>query len=206
MTATWTERAALNRAWAHFVDGNGGPSTRTVEGESIRCQYRGDGGARCAVGLLIDDADYVPTMESLTVGTLIRTHALPTLSALSASFLGALQRAHDEATHAEDSDAFRRAVRAKLTALARDFRLPVPGTDEREWVAELLYCAEACIRVPAEIGGEHLVAYLKTQAVRADREQPAAANVLWNAALVWVQDPPRAADMLRTLAHRFLAD
>lgn len=207
MRTTWTERAALDGVWAHFVDGAGEPSVRDTE-DGRRCAYRGAGDARCAIGVLIDDADYLRTMESLTVGTLVRTFSMPALAELSVSFLSDLQRAHDRATHAETPEAFTRAMRHALTAIARDHRLPVPGTDAREWAAELLYCANACERVPAEIGSEHFCAYLHTQAVRADREgQPAAANVLKHASYLYAHEGPmRAAGALRTLANRFLAD
>lgn len=38
------------------------------------CMYRGRAGLRCAIGVLIDDKDYVPSMEGLDICSVIDSY------------------------------------------------------------------------------------------------------------------------------------
>lgn len=67
-----------------------------------RCAYRGDGGAMCAVGCLIPDDVYDPSMEGRSAGEVMRMlHGVRELASVSQALgvshamLSALQNAHD---------------------------------------------------------------------------------------------------------------
>lgn len=65
---------------------------------AMRCAYRGDGGTMCAVGVLIPDEEYRPTLEGLLVRSLLDRADIGTAVAAlrrHASLLFELQRAHD---------------------------------------------------------------------------------------------------------------
>lgn len=68
----------------------GGPSLNEVN----RCAYRGENGARCAVGHLIPDDRYDPSMENESAG---HRRVAPVLRGLGVDvyLAGALQRTHD---------------------------------------------------------------------------------------------------------------
>lgn len=69
--------------------------------EETRCQYRGEDGAKCAVGWLIPDDLYDPHMEGKSVLRLFVDHPElqeePTLKAWTSYLLCELQEMHDEA-------------------------------------------------------------------------------------------------------------
>jgi hypothetical protein len=54
----------------------GAPSVRFEANDEGACLYRGPNGTKCAVGFLIDDADYVPEFEAgYTARTLLRDYS-----------------------------------------------------------------------------------------------------------------------------------
>jgi hypothetical protein len=68
------------------------------EDEALRCRYRGEDGKMCAIGCLIPDEEYEPSMEGKAIETLLRRREgtfAPSLEEVSLSLLGALQRVHD---------------------------------------------------------------------------------------------------------------
>lgn len=66
------------------------------------CAYRSPEGLRCAVGCLIKDEDYVPSMEGQTVDSLVEEFDLPYLFSHHL-LLGRLQELHDyEGAWSED--------------------------------------------------------------------------------------------------------
>ena len=69
--------------------------------EETRCQYRGEDGAKCAVGWLIPDDLYHPHMEGKSVLRLFADHPElqeePLFKAWPKRFLCELQEVHDEA-------------------------------------------------------------------------------------------------------------
>ena len=60
-----------------------------------RCFYRGPEGTKCAVGILIPDEQYNPSMEHHTVQTLIDKFPMPEYFNRDKIMLIALQRIHD---------------------------------------------------------------------------------------------------------------
>lgn len=59
------------------------------------CAYRGEGGRKCAAGVLIPDSKYNALMEGLNVGSAHVSAALDGVSSASLDLLTALQRMHD---------------------------------------------------------------------------------------------------------------
>lgn len=91
---------------------------RSVQGSS--CVYRSQTGLKCAVGCLIPDELYVPTMENETVGTLLAEFpALPEWMRKHRGLLTALQTTHDR----HDSWGSPEAMRAGLQEVAWRYNL-----------------------------------------------------------------------------------
>jgi hypothetical protein len=105
--------------------------------EPVRCMYRGAHGAKCAVGILIDDTHYNPVMEGISVGNDIVSEQNKALhKALLASgidlemearkmknMLYRMQEAHD--TAARDSD-FLSRFKSRAQDVARIMELDMP--------------------------------------------------------------------------------
>ena len=63
---------------------------------SGRCQYRGGGGRKCAIGHCIPDEEYMPEMEGKSISSEVMTTVRTRLFAgADLPFLAALQAAHD---------------------------------------------------------------------------------------------------------------
>jgi hypothetical protein len=118
---------AFDKAWQRFVV-EGAPQSLGFNSEGdARCAYRGVNGARCAIGLLIDDRDYQPEMEGRTANNLHHVgslyHSPLVIAAVSIcdddgySLADRLQTAHDD-QHAR--------IRDELTEVAAQFSLAVP--------------------------------------------------------------------------------
>jgi hypothetical protein len=90
-----TAQEIFDRVWTHFVvEGN----PRSIN--DCGCAYRGHGGAKCAVGVLIPDEEYAPSFEGLSVESFfINPDCPPSIAAMKehVGLLGALQGAHDSA-------------------------------------------------------------------------------------------------------------
>ena len=87
-----TKQSIFNQVWKHFVTNN-----QPLSYSNGQCKYRGDQGAKCAVGLLIPDDIYYPALEGATVTS---SKMFPVLRLLGLSdhivFLNELQDAHDD--------------------------------------------------------------------------------------------------------------
>lgn len=59
------------------------------------CKYRGDNGSKCFAGVLIEDSDYTPELESCTVGILISLRKIPAIR-YQTMFLASMQQIHDQ--------------------------------------------------------------------------------------------------------------
>lgn len=104
------------------------------EGYCPRCVYRTSTGLKCAIGVLIDDAEFEPPLngEPLTnpdvIEMLQRSGLDVDLSTDDLEFLIALQGAHDEGDPQEDR--WLDEVGAALARIADDYHLvlPIPVT------------------------------------------------------------------------------
>lgn len=119
-----TRQEIFDRVWAHFVE-NGRPLSYTPKPDGgVLCQYHGVYGARCAVGIFVEEK---PTKEvnGANIGELAswcRGRKKPLLADFllkNIIFLVALQQAHDiaarEGTPIEDG-LRRAAIRFRLKA------------------------------------------------------------------------------------------
>lgn len=125
---------AFNIVWNHFVVNKGKPS---VDRDSISCLYRGEAGAKCAIGVLLPDKNYEKSLEgeelefvaSLIPGLRVKENL---------GFLRQLQQAHDDASDKNDGIAdakyeiadvktFRKNIKVKLTELAENWKLKIPA-------------------------------------------------------------------------------
>lgn len=84
----------------------------TSPGNALMCAYRGEGGAKCAVGVLISDEIYDGMMEGRTVSGLVNSahYALPEWMAESQELLAHLQNVHDTEVNWKNSAAMREAL------------------------------------------------------------------------------------------------
>jgi len=150
-----TAQDAFNAVWDWFVvQGRPASIAQLAEGCRPTCAYRGDGGARCAAGVLLDDRDYAPHIEGGAAVNLDATHS-PLLAAalghrgprysmdgdpFDLRFEGlwladGLQRCHDRAHSRSLPGAvgplagrpFREVVEAHLREAARFYALQVPA-------------------------------------------------------------------------------
>jgi hypothetical protein len=103
------------------------------DNNSQRCWYRhGETGTRCAIGCLIPDQLYVPSMEGRGVHELLvvfpKIKELPAIKALDVGhdlpLYGALQQMHDDLA-AGDPKVFRAYLCLYAEALAHDYGLTV---------------------------------------------------------------------------------
>lgn len=67
--------------------------------KNVGCVYRGPGGTKCALGHLIPDEKYNPTLEDITLTGVLHSQGW---SPLLYDFLNELQCCHDGAIHAPD--------------------------------------------------------------------------------------------------------
>ena len=89
-------------------------------GEKSGCLYRGPNGLKCAVGVLIDDADYNPDMEGKSANLPIVRDALSKkVSTLHMPLVAALQETHDK----HDSWTYPTTIVAALRGVADQFAL-----------------------------------------------------------------------------------
>lgn len=75
---------------------SGEPAT-TIDGDDFRCLYRGPNGTACAVGALIPEGKYRPSMEGSGATTLctIYEDLLPDWFVANVGLLSRLQQVHD---------------------------------------------------------------------------------------------------------------
>lgn len=115
---TYTNQTAFDTAARHLLKQN---SVSRTLGGSV-CAYRGYGGAKCAVGALIDDDVYSESMESWSVQHLVESRQLSSLDSVSIRLLQALQYVHD----CRDPSRWRES----LADVAAEFSLSAAVLDE----------------------------------------------------------------------------
>ena len=72
----------------------GGPSAVVdSSGHGVQCLYRGPNGRKCAVGLIIPDKDYNPSIEGTTASKALG------MSLVEGTILDGLQRVHDRCAY-----------------------------------------------------------------------------------------------------------
>lgn len=124
---------AFDRIWQHFVTEKGERSVSPDENGEVTCRYRGEGGARCAVGVLIPETEYRAAFEGTSATQLLREpNCPPTLWALAVSdsnaqqFLYDVQVAHDRHDPLRDGS-WGEYIERKLRGVASDYGLTIPG-------------------------------------------------------------------------------
>lgn len=116
----------FDRVYRHFVIDRASPSVVFTCG-TVQCRYRGPNGERCALGLLIPDDAYEPTMEgTLALGLLDnKLCARLGIDIDDVDFVDELQGAHD---HSVDAGAgFHDDLESKLRHIAARYDLTVPS-------------------------------------------------------------------------------
>lgn len=86
----------------------------TSPGNDLMCAYRGEGGAKCAVGVLIPDEIYDEMMEGRTVSGLVGSahYALPDWMIEAQELLKDLQNVHDTEVNWKNSATMNAALSA----------------------------------------------------------------------------------------------
>jgi hypothetical protein len=114
----------FDAVWDWFVVQRKSKSIR----EGSQCAYRGDGGNKCAAGVLIPDELYDPMMEGQCFGTMSDVvHKAMGLSYEDVQFVSGLQAAHDCIDRNGNMHGdFTTVIRAHLEQLAKAEGLTVP--------------------------------------------------------------------------------
>lgn len=125
-----TDQQIFDKVWQHFVVERGPWSVNRYG----TCQYRGPRGQKCAVGVLIPDDMYQPSMERIEVGDLVFYHQfqavvdyLDTTNERRAKLLQDLQKAHDEGPYEYTDASFTQAMQDRLMLIAHSYGLTVPA-------------------------------------------------------------------------------
>jgi len=114
----------FNRAFIGLASQGFTRSTVSNAGvDDLVCALRGDGGARCSLGWLVDDADYTPALEyedvRLSCALQRAIDADVVWDRVLIEFITFLQRCHDTSTGPYN-------MFCQMEALANDYRLEVP--------------------------------------------------------------------------------
>ena len=134
----YTDRAVIREVLERLVDQGScsmGGNSADLSGGPL-CAYRGDGGARCAVGLLMLDSEYLMDMEGR--GAMELAPWFPHL-AQRLPLLATLQRYHDEALFNAVSEGFKpdHTRSERIAAMVRTFEVEPPnvedGSDVQDW-------------------------------------------------------------------------
>ena len=99
------------------------------------CMYRGPNGTKCAVGILISDKLYEPTMEGSSITGLFANYNLPDWMNQNLRLLIALQDTHDYSWYWYGSD----RMKERLAHVAGEFSLSAAVLDvlKFEWEVEV---------------------------------------------------------------------
>jgi len=130
-----TNQEAFDINWNCFVVGKG---KRSTAGGGI-CAYRGEGGCKCGIGLLIPDDKYDPFFEGVSVPNgeplnspqgfkqrvLLRVLNELGFGESQMDFLRQLQHCHDDASVND----FHKKIELSLRELAVSFDLTVPSVN-----------------------------------------------------------------------------
>jgi hypothetical protein len=120
---TITEQEIFDQSTLGLI-AQGGPSKAK---DSPRCLYRGPGGRKCAVGILITDEEYKPEMDgdASSVQCLVDNGLLPERLKPHVHLLCVLQDAHDNTLTNSWAD-----WKADLNEIALDFGLSTAVLDQ----------------------------------------------------------------------------
>jgi len=119
---------AFDRIWTHFVLERK-PGGMNENGFS---NYRGEGGLRCAIGLLLPDDLYDVWMEGCPIMQVVKRYpdVWRYFSRIPPKLLSALQGAHSDAAirWAQDGTDFHAEIERSLLKISRQFGLSIPRT------------------------------------------------------------------------------
>ena len=80
------------------------------KGSAMLCAYRGDGGRKCAAGVLIPDSYYTKKMELMHFAGVVATYSLPTYLKENGSLVLALQQVHDHPYNWTSEETLKKAL------------------------------------------------------------------------------------------------
>ena len=122
-----TSQEVFNKVWDWFIVKKNPPSLDSNK----TCQYRGPNGARCAIGIFIDDNDYDEAFEGMSVGDILGNRSnskLTTFISEHLSLLEELQSEHDTVAVDYLTKDFHVVLRVRLLTVAKYFNLKLPTT------------------------------------------------------------------------------
>lgn len=118
------EQTAFNKVWRHFVVNKGKQSISATKGH---CAYRGDAGARCAIGVLVPNRIYDKKAEGSTIDFCL--NLLPSwkkhFKNVNPHFLRELQYAHDYKSGYARTP-FSSTIKQRLKDVAIAWNLTIP--------------------------------------------------------------------------------
>lgn len=126
------KQEAFNKSW-HGVINQKRPSRRWVDSsQQLVCCLKSNGN-KCAIGHLIPDEEYTPSLEETTWSQLISE--TPSLKGLNKQFLRELREAHDQASLRfnviiDREEKFLVAFKERMNNIAKDFNLTIPTDNE----------------------------------------------------------------------------
>ena len=120
---------AFDKIWLHFVVNNGRFSIVGNSEEEVMPRYYGTEGARCPVGLLIDNREYNEDIEGTAISKV--AVSLPSLQEVDVLLLSAMQLAHDNsatdwAVGVKSRKEARKEFKKGLQRIAKKFDLVLP--------------------------------------------------------------------------------
>lgn len=126
-----SNQEAFDIVW-NGIRKQGGPSTGK---NGNGCMYRGEGGAKCAVGQLMSDEDYKIEFDehakepySIGMAFTVVIDACPSLQKYDRSFLVDLQSIHDGAKcNKKSKHSFIEIWEASMRTLALNYKLVIPS-------------------------------------------------------------------------------
>lgn len=131
------KQAVFDKTWDWFVVQKNGPSIAYTIKQLNHCMYRGEKGARCAIGLHISDEAYMERYRFLE-GKGIHDWPEEDRQNLFGTdydihFLDLLQDCHDHAAQSGSPDNYRefyRKLERKMRTLAVNYNLTIPSHEE----------------------------------------------------------------------------
>lgn len=115
-----TQQEAFDKVWQWFVvEGHG----KSMTADRSSCAYRGEGGRKCAIGVLLSDESCARILNNMAVDASPQIRELSELQGLGLPFLRDLQQAHDCTAYAEH---FTLDIKQRLTKLAATYGLIIP--------------------------------------------------------------------------------
>lgn len=117
-----TEQEVFNKVWDYFVRNKNPPGLSSTK----QCAYRGESGTKCAIGVLIPDDKYTPSLELKFPYELKSLGIVPDLSM---DFYYSLQYCHDESimNACGNVPEFHVGIENKLRNMAKKYSLSIEG-------------------------------------------------------------------------------